>query len=1555
MALINWGDEEDKKDDLFGGTAIKQIASVQGGSWQPAPSGADAPAVQEDDQQQGGIFNQPQQPVAQVPDPGNYLVSDQKAQVDEQKMQRDAEIAEARRQSAARAVAVAAAERSREFREGNAQDSQGQTLDVEEIKQDTGWKKYYDDAFKQEKDSLDFWGRLMDGGAASRRAETMARTRYNTELLNRAYDDNGNVLDANAANQAKKLAAYNSALAEDNSTRGRAAGEAIGAFDKNDSGFFGRLNDTVNAMRQMSAYDAVAGVDDKQNTGVDDVFRFGGNVIQGVATALPIGGKAIYEAGAGEGTDYTTGLQEELDAGERAGRAGSGAIDVVGTFLGGSGKLVQSLGAKVATKTATQAEKTLLKKLTADYVVPSLIEGGEAGAQAAAEYFGNDGTLLDENGEIDADKVAELLTQVGQSAVVGTAAGGVFTGTAAGVNRFRNRGGGANAGSLAENLPELEYTPVDDANIEFAPKFAEELAPIERTGVVDESTVTPVVAGENVSVENANLTPVGRNTPELLDIPEAPMPDGVVSTDPVGVSPIRDPELEAPAIIDGVPANVEAPVNVADVSPVADGIVRPADAPVTMDGVAPVRPIDLPVVRSEEIRGLQEARVGKNQAEEAVINQQLQQAEAQTPRVDENIPDEMATNIPGTNPDGSPMTRAEVAQRLMPLLDDSSAVKQQIADAVGMGKDTESPVREILREGGVKPRQAERVTTQFEALERQLQEYNQLEASNQKAYAEGGEDALDPNVSRDRSRVTRDMAQTMRRLMSEINRMEGSRDFKTRVVNNMTNIIGTRNASVLTSAGLVERNIAQEISANLKLMAKNPGKMLKSTFGNGNILKDTAKAELSNWKGAPRSPVEAVKYIVGNTYRTAMIPTTSLANTRRGAVREELTRWAYKELEGRDLSSAQAKKLSGTAGNEMEALVNTFIGVDNGMTNRKQATDALKAWKEYIRTGDDGAKTEFLNRVENHNSLADQMIAGLSKEDATRARGLMAAKNLIFPFVRTATNLMKTTVRQDLNPFAKSLLDEIRVDQRGGTANAINTIKSKLVDYGIMSGAAALASSGMIQYNDGDEVDKPRGWSIKVGDNEYVPIRATSLELPIALAGTAQAMASDIASGNPRDWQYYAGMVTGSLPYIDQMNTTTGAVDSLTSGEDEGYAARSYAVNTAKSFVPGSNNSIQPYVAGKKGESLNAKTVYDDNMIQWFKNTVQKSYDPDFYNDLRDSRDNAGRVRTIDNQGVVSNKTINDSSTAEFNDRITDLVEYGREAGLGKNTQDMFNTYDTGKNNNFKSVQDAITFLDAPEVNGKKTPDNTKKLEKNAKLTDLAQQIREGFYGDTGMDLLTLDGREVKSDVSVPNKSGSKSTKLPLSMQAIKNAIAATDLPADQNEMLNVTLAEQDRQLWDRFKNQKAISYEQYAAEKAKIGEQQAAILSNSESYQKLLGLMDELDETGFFDADGLGSTKSGQTYLWNSLNAMLASKGATPAAQYPEDDKGFTPWGFGDGKRASNKPGDRGNTGIRWSPVQARQMAKVADARFTPVNIKVKLGNEIKRDRSQNYSDRSF
>lgn len=1611
MALLPWDDDPNKKDQNIFDPPVKQVASVQSGSWQPAPSGADSAVATNDmndpQQQSGGIFGQqPKQDSTPAPQDENYLVSDQHAQVEQQKRQRDAEIEQARIDAENRKRAADAAAAAKAFEEGQLQNQQGQKLDVNALKNDNGWKKYYDDAFKKERDSLDFWGRLMDGGQASKRAEVMARNRYAHDLINQAYDENGNVIDANAALRAKGVTAYNSALANDNSTRSMALARAIGATkDNQGSGFWNRLKNAINAEKQMSIYDAIFGADDGTKFTINDVGRFGGGLVQGVGTMIPIGAKELEESARGRGTNAQTGFEDNLTAGERVGRAISGGLNVVTPFVGGSGKLLDSLTTKVAQGTATAAERTMLEQMARQIVLPAVEQGGIGAAQAGGEYFGNGNTLLDEHGNLDMNKVKEFAKQTGEAGALGFAGGALMSGGAMGVNRLRARG--ADIPTLSpDELAQLETANSNVGAAELSQMHVGNEAGSQLSAMENGATVTPVPDQQKQQVADGvaqpvdEMTPVapedraaaeakadGVATPETAPVETTPaggeptltpvnaltpdmLPEGARTSTADTPNQLVNPDETAPAPLnsDGIatPDVPPAEMTPTDITPVTEKTVPKADVPAPIaDGralneVAPVRDENLPpVAPGEKVKNLQDSRAGTSQAEEAAINQQLVDTQNTTPHEQQNLPEGLTGDTAVDPETGMKLTRDQVAERLMPKLADNSDVKQRIADAAGMTKDAGLPLDEILKGGNVNPKRAERITKHFNDLEKQLSEYNGLEEQNQKAYAEGGTAALDENVSRQRSRVARDMGTTTRRLMNEIKKLEGSRDMKVALIHGITEAIGTRNANVLTSAGLIERNIFQELTANAKLAVKNPIKMARSTFGNGNIFGDTAKSELSHWKDLPTNPLDALHYVVGNTYRTAMIPTTALANTRRGAVRDELTRWAFQELEGRKVSASEAHRLAGTAGNEMEALVNTFIGVDNGMTNRKQATDALKAWKEYIRTGDDGAKTEFLQKVEHHNSLADQMISGLAKEDQNRAKGLMAIKNLIFPFVRTATNLAKTAVRQDVNPFAKSLLDEIRADQRGGTANAINLVKSKLVDYGIMGGAAALASSGALVYNNGDEVDKPRGWSIKVGDNHYVPVRATSLELPIAMAGTGFQMSKDIAEGKARDWQYYAGMITQSLPYIDQFNQTTGVVDSAMNANndtsDKGYAAKSYAVNTIKSFVPGSNNGIQPYVAGKENQSLNAKTVYDKNFMTWLGNAIHKNYDPNFYNGLKDSRDMAGRVRTVDNQGVVSNKTINDANTAEFNSRITDLVNYGRENGLGQGTQDMFNTYDTGKNNNFKSIQDTITFLDEPSYGGKGKPDAANKLKKNGKLAGLSQQMRDGFFGDKGDELLQLDGQTLKSDASTPNKAGTKNSKLPISMQSIKNAVAQTDLSADQSDQL-YQISNQSTDLYNRLHN-KEITYDQYSAAKAKLSQQEINILSNSKNYQKMVSLFDELDQSGFFNPDGLGATKAGQTYLWNSLNALLGSKGATPAAEYPDSSKGFTPWNWnrGTGRSATNKPGDRGNRGVQWTPVKARQMAGVQAGRYTPLSVKVKLGNEVKKNRTQNYSDRTF
>lgn len=1927
MALLPWDSEDDNKDDLFQPQPIKKIASVQSSSWQPAASGADS-AVATDDvtqsqPQQGGIFGQTstRQPTQQSSTP--YLVSQEKAQVDQAKRQRDAEIEQARiEQENARRRAEAAAAVAQRFKEGQVRDQQGQKLDVGALKNDNGWKKYYAETFANEKNGMGFWDKLMDGGQASKRAEVIARNKYATELINRAYDDNGNTIDQGAADYARKVTAYNKALAEDNSTRSRALGEAIGAFDKpgqNSLFSWNRLKNAINAEKQMNIGSAVFGVDDTQKTDWRDVGRFGGSLVQGFGTMPVIGAKELYEAGVGRGTDAKTGLQKDLSMSERLGRGASGGLNVVTPFVGGSGKLLDDLTAKVMTNTATAAEKSLLKQAIKRTLLAATEQAGIGAVQSGAEYFSNGDSLLDENGNFDKQKLAEFAKQVGEGGAMSFAGGAILGGAGEGVRAIRqNRVPTLDAGELAAletnatNSGEAQVSANRAANADGAALQA-----------LENGDVTPVQApvADGITTPDAPVTegptPVTPEIPTSQNIdlgsnkldsnfwnPEnavAPA-DGVSQPTPTEVVPVRD----APAIDQAVPADAlpaaDAPVPgevTPATKPVADGTVKPTE-------VAPVR--DTPTVPTEEVRALQDARAGKSQAEEAVINQRVQELTDEIPKTQEQIDaerqrqmlddvisgrdeiqrrplddepamseggdaftldesrggketltweDPMRTvrndgadsyrqtsidnyervisdmqrsgssqrhingirqnletlksskpneaywinpstgkaelhpasellgsfskyigeDVPpivignaigegrvpvpknysranatymaklsrldyknknsvyhetmhhidhfirgyeGKNPkmlelrklrdeipvsemrafklgddraenkaeyvahamdslldgrikagqlgkatmryikkffssvkealssghvynrshdgvkiadyvkkldavihDGEapnqqplskkeltpttknlptvmqPKSKGEVtpfkpqskgkgdvtpvkpkkttsewAKRVYSQTDLHKDMKRRLAAALGKEKDAELPIDELLSGTKVSDKDKVAITERYNTLEELSKEFNKLMQGNRKLFEADTPEAirqgisqLDEVASRRANKLIDAYGRAERDLNGYIRKVQGRRSLAHRGVNALQNVTGARNASLLSSVGGIERNTTQELGANILDAVMHPVKYVK---GVPQLVPEVVRAykrAFREFSVKPKTLSESLPYAIGNMYRVLMAPVTGQANFRKGIMRETLAE-SLLRAEGLDPSRAEIKKFAGSMGADSEVVANNLAGIMNGMTSHTNGLKVMQDYQKFIHTGSAEAKDAFMRNAERSSNLAAKLSRVGAESDDPKVRAAASLMNIVMPFVTTASNMAKTAVTYNFNPMARSVPDEVLKAVRSNPANTLSLLKANAVKGGVLASVYGLYAAGVVQYNNGDEVDKPKGISIDLGNGEFFPVRGTPIEVPIAAVVTAAMLSDDIADNKVKDWRYYAGILGNSLPYVDSTNniaaaTISGLDAAFNSNADQGtgdkgYAAKSYGINMASSFVPYSNNGINAGVNAWQGKSTNAKSVYDKDTSKWFGNKMVNSYGDVLpfvpsKNTLKDSRDAAGRVRTVDQQGGFRiQKGINDELTKTHNDTIDTLVKYGRENGLGKSTQEMFNTYDTGKNNNFKSIQDTITFLDS---NG--NPDPAKKLENNEKLADLATQIRDGFYGESGMELLTLDGKELKSDASAPlSKSGNKNTKLPISMQSIKNAIAATDLPKDQNEMLNVTLAAQSSELWDRFKNQKSISYEQYASEKAKIEQQQAEILSNSKNYQKMTALMNKLDEQGFFKAGGLGSTKAGQTYLWNSLNALLGSKGATPAATYPDGNKSFTPWGNRGTGRTSKSGGNlEGGKGVQFSPVTARQLAKVESAKFTPFKVKVKLGNEIKRDRSQNYSDRSF
>jgi len=907
----------------------------------------------------------------------------------------------------------------------------------------------------------------------------------------------------------------------------------------------------------------------------------------------------------------------------------------------------------------------------------------------------------------------------------------------------------------------------------------------------------------------------------------------------------------------------------------------------------------------------------------------------------------------------------DFANRVFSDTDLHKDFRKRLARALGIEKDSELPIEEMLANSNLSEREKAHIAKKFGELEEAANEYNALMKAQRKGYKKSKTAGLDEEASRQANTLIDRYGRIERDLNSRVRRIQGRKSFANRAANVAENLTGARNANILTSVGGIERNLTQELGVNILETIMHPVRMMRNSVKAPAEIIRAYKRAGREFTNAPKTISEAFPYLLGNTYRLIMSPVTGVANVRKSVARETLAE-SLLRAQGETPTRAEIKRFAGAMGADSEVVANSMMGILNGMTSHGKGLEVMRAYQEFIKTGSPAAKERFLANTERAANLAAKMTQVAAESDKPGIRMGVALMNTVFPFVNTATNLARTAVTYNLNPLARSITDETLKAVRSNPENVMAILKAKGVNYGVLVGVYALYESGVIGYNDGEDVSKPKGVYIDRGDNKFFPVRGTPIELPIAAVVTAAEIAKDVAEGNAKPPAYYAGIMGKSLPYVDSTNNliaaTGSAIESYAKGDvdagtgDNGYAVKDYGVNLAKSYVPWSNNGVIPANNAIQGKSTNAKSVYDKDMKTWLKNSVRSSYDPAFRESLPDSRDMAGRVRTVDQQGGFTiNKTINDANTATFNEPIMDLVEYGRDNGLGKGTQDMFNTYDTGKNNNFKSVQDAITFLDAPEVDGKTKPDNAKKLEKNAKYTDLSNQIREGFYGETSDELLTLDGKNLYSDVSMPNADGTKNSRKPINMQSIKNAIAQTDLPeAERNRMYEISQANQA--LYAKVES-KEMTYAQYKAIKAESEKEYVTILSNSKNYKKMVGLFDHLDNTGFFKKDGLGSTRSGQTYLWNSLNALLGSKGATPAADYPKDDKGYKGYGSGRGGGGSGRTATTkaGINGIQWTPAGKRQMASVPKGKYTPFKVGVKLGNEVKKDRSQNYSDRSF
>lgn len=436
----------------------------------------------------------------------------QAEQARQEEAQRQQRFAEAQRQAEAqrrlqeqqaqqRAAAQAAAIAQQKQAQQKAQQQQKQQTN------DEGWKKYYDEEKQKVRDSV-FKGKgiftnewlegtlndMFNAGWDSRLAETNARNRYAGELLRKAYDEEGNVLDQSAANQVKGVANQNSRVAKQYADYEHAKGKAIGATydsDYKDNRFYA----TLNAIRGMDVGNAMVG--GAEGAGAD-VLKFALNLLPGMATAPIQGGGNIAEAISGKGLDTQTGEHKELTTSERWGRGLSGAIDAAGVFFGGSKDFLESVGKSLFRKGATEATKQAVKQTSKQvikgYLKAMLEEGAEEAVQQAFEFFGDGGTLVTEDGEFDAESFKQLLAESAQAGALGAAGGGMFHAGGRGIDAVRNAINVRKGGTNTEINSNLNNNLVGNSNV------------VENTNVEENTNVGDTNVTDNVA-EETNVDP----------------------------------------------------------------------------------------------------------------------------------------------------------------------------------------------------------------------------------------------------------------------------------------------------------------------------------------------------------------------------------------------------------------------------------------------------------------------------------------------------------------------------------------------------------------------------------------------------------------------------------------------------------------------------------------------------------------------------------------------------------------------------------------------------------------------------------------------------------------------------------------------------------------------------------------------------------------------------------------------------------------------------------------------------------------------------------------
>ena len=1214
-------------------------------------------------------------------------------------------------------------------------------------------------------------------------------------------------------------------------------------------------------------------------------------------------------------------------------------IDVAGLFMGGSGTLLKGAAGQAVKK---HGVKAVVKELAKDI--------GQEAAEEFIQSIAGDVAETGDLGSIDLGKAAE-------SAALGGLGGGLMSGAGQGLNYAVNRANpnlsinqeSAIDNSVQAGVGKTENTKqkpvfIQNENLNFAenPSIQQNTpSPTIDTNVNMESRVDPNVRQALELVNEKATTPMAevvQNTQNQAEIDTNVAPDQNIEA------------VEKTTPLDDAISEVEANNELA-VESAKQAAQEAPKAEISEDTPAS-RKIEANQLETKLAKGemtVDEVKQAKNEA----------RLKAERSSTDTEM-DAFAEASSDLNKKKSAVENVitSVSQ------DPASSVRAKLAKIAEMPAGTSDvSVGEILDNvKKITPEQRKSIVKDIEGLESLTKKYNDIQAQNAAVAKRSGVGSLDPELSKERSKIARERGIISKRITQRVRALESKNGgLATKAVNTLTSATNYRKANMLISLPSIERNIMQEVTANLMMGAKHPIKFYEGI--RRQHLTGELKKIKENGKNVPktRNVVDWANHTMATVLESTYAVTSSLVEQRKDAFRYQIAETALK-MDGKNPTKAEVRKLAGAMGNNMELAVITFAGVDNGMSNRYQTDRVRKAMTEFMKDGSPKAMAEFTKNVEKQSNMIKKISEVAARDGSNGAKLSAVVLSNLFPFISTPANLAKTGFYNLTNVKAQSVIDSIGQDVRSHPENIANILKNKAGQIGTVAAISGMIDAGIIASNDDEEVDKPNGIYINLGGGRYMPLRALSIELPIATIFAAKSIMDDMSKGKDAlgDYSKYLGYITGSLPYFYEYETLTGLAneimgkDNKEDSSDKDYAKKAYLLNLAKSLTPFSNNGILPYVEGKQGKSTNAKSVYDkDSMGKWFENIMKNSYNID-RDSLNDSRDASGLVRTMDSQGVIINKHINDANSKKWNQDIEDHFKYAKDNGILKDKNAAWDTYGDSR---LSTVRSQIVFFDNDgSKDGVKTSTKAGLLVEHDELYDLSQQIREGIFGDKGGELLNIKGNPLYSNASKPTKGGDKNSSMPINMLSINNAIAQQGMPQEMNDRMRA-LGDENQSLYPRFKN-KEFTYEQYRAKMDANNAEVKKIVQSTEAGRKLMDFYTNLDESGFFAKGGYGSTKSGQVYLWNALDAMLDKKGKTPAAEW-STNTGNSSFGFGkkggSGKAlgATFKP--KHNIEGMKSPVKGRKMDNVKIAQYTPVKARVKLNSQVKKDKSQRYEDRSF